>query len=239
MAKLKAVIFDWGGTLTPWHNIDLKDLWSVAARIFAPDKSDQFAEALLAAESDFWHRSAISGGDHSTRLQDLVQTAGINSGVNVEYAIDHSAMGAYLEAWTPHTFAHQEAASVLKQLRALGLQIGLLSNTHWPREWHERILDRDSILSLIDERVYTSELAHTKPHREAFLAILGKLGVEASEAAMVGDRPIDDIAGARAIGMRAVLVPNSDVPTGNVEPNAKINTLADLVPIIKEWVSGS
>src|SRR5262249_17012671 len=124
----------------------------------------------------------------------------------------------------------------LRELRSMGLRIGLLSNTHWPREWHERILDRDEILNLIDERVYTSELAHTKPHREAFMAILSKLGVEPTEAAMVGDRPIDDISGARALGMRAVLVPNADVPKGNVEPNAKINTLSDLLPIVKAWV---
>jgi FMN hydrolase / 5-amino-6-(5-phospho-D-ribitylamino)uracil phosphatase len=56
---------------------------------------------------------------------------------------------------------------------------------------------------------------------------------------MVGDRPIDDIAGARAIGMRAVLLPNDAVPAGPVAPDATINNLSDLLPIIDRWMVAS
>ena len=45
-----------------------------------------------------------------------------------------------------------------------------------------------------------------KPHPAIFLAALDALDVGAEEAAMVGDSPEDDIAGARALGMRAFLV---------------------------------
>ena len=27
-----AVVFDWGGTLTPWHEVDLPEQWRVVAR---------------------------------------------------------------------------------------------------------------------------------------------------------------------------------------------------------------
>jgi FMN phosphatase YigB (HAD superfamily) len=46
----------------------------------------------------------------------------------------------------------------------------------------------------------------TKPHETIFRALLAKLGVEPGQAAMVGDQLEDDIGGARAVGMRAVLV---------------------------------
>jgi putative hydrolase of the HAD superfamily len=52
----------------------------------------------------------------------------------------------------------------------------------------------------------------------------------------VGDRPFDDVHGAKSIGMRAVLVPNSNVPSfpGSV-PDAVISRLADLRPLLDTW----
>ena len=239
MTQLQAVIFDWGGTLTPWHTIDLADLWSAVSRVLAPDGAEQLTNALVQVEREFWERSAATRGDHSIRLADILHLAAARTGVDIEDGLRHSALGAYLEAWTPHTFAQHDAGDVLRQLRAKGLRLGLLSNTHWPPEWHERILQRDGLLELIDERVYTSELAHTKPHREAFQAIITRLAVEPQHAVMVGDRPIDDIAGARAIGMRAVLLPNDAVPAGPVEPDATITSLSDLLPVIDQWMVAS
>ena len=32
---LRAVIFDWGGTLTPWHTVDLAEQWTVFASAVA------------------------------------------------------------------------------------------------------------------------------------------------------------------------------------------------------------
>ena len=29
---VSAVIFDWGGTITPWHTVDLREQWQVFAR---------------------------------------------------------------------------------------------------------------------------------------------------------------------------------------------------------------
>jgi putative hydrolase of the HAD superfamily len=28
-APVRAVIFDWGGTITPWHTVDLRAQWTV------------------------------------------------------------------------------------------------------------------------------------------------------------------------------------------------------------------
>ena len=47
--SLEAVVFDWGGTLTPFHDVDLLDLWRAAARRLAPERAEEVAAALLAA----------------------------------------------------------------------------------------------------------------------------------------------------------------------------------------------
>ena len=75
----------------------------------------------------------------------------------------------------------------------------------------------------------------------ALFAALAAVGVEdPARAVFVGDRRFDDIHGAKAIGMRAVLVPHSDIPDeqrGHVEgePDAVITRLADLLPIVDSW----
>jgi len=56
----------------------------------------------------------------------------------------------------------------------------------------------------------------------------------------VGDRPYDDVYGAKQAGMRAVLIPNSDVPAfDGAEPDAVIARLADLAPLIDAWQDGA
>jgi putative hydrolase of the HAD superfamily len=233
--SLRAVVFDWGGTLTPFHAIDLADLWSVAARVLAPDRAEELTAALLAVEREFWERVVEHNGQASTTLDDVLEGAAERTGIDVETAVRERALTAHLEAWTPHTHTDPEAPPLLRALRERGLRTGLLSNTHWPREWHERILARDGVRDLFDARVYTSELRHTKPHAEAFLAVLNGLGVAPQEAAMVGDRPFDDIAGAQALGMRTVLLPNDLVPPAPISPDATITRLSELLPLVDEW----
>jgi putative hydrolase of the HAD superfamily len=236
--RLRAVVFDWGGTLTPFHDIDLADLWAVAARILAPEHAEELTAALLRVEQESWERVRQRAGMASATLDDLLALAAERTGVRIDDAVRDRAMEAHLEAWTPHTLTDPDADPLLRALRERGVRIGLLSNTHWPRHWHERILARDGVLDLIDVRVYTSELRHTKPHAEAFRAVLEPLDAAPGQAVMVGDRPFDDISGAKAIGMRAVLLPNAFVPGGPVTPDATIRRLSELLPLVDGWLDG-
>ena len=45
---IEAVIFDWGGTLTPWHNVDIRGAWLAGA-----DDDTDAADRLQAAENGF------------------------------------------------------------------------------------------------------------------------------------------------------------------------------------------
>ena len=52
----------------------------------------------------------------------------------------------------------------------------------------------------------------------------------------VGDRPFDDIHGAKSAGLRAILIPNSDVPPyASAEPDAVIRRLSELPSVIETW----
>ena len=114
--------------------------------------------------------------------------------------------------------------------------MALLSNTHWPRTFHEHFLERDGLVDLIDARLYTSEMPYQKPHPTAFRTALDAVGVDdPARAVFVGDRPFDDISGAKGVGLKAVLRANGSVPGYDVEPDAVIDRLPELVDLVKLW----
>jgi putative hydrolase of the HAD superfamily len=104
-------------------------------------------------------------------------------------------------AQSVHFELYDDALPVLEHLRQRGLLIGLLSNSS--RDLNEFVVHH----SLRADAVLTSH-AHgkTKPHQSIFRAMLGLLDVAPDEAVMVGDTIDDDVVGARAVGMRAVLL---------------------------------
>ena len=237
MSALDAVIFDWGGTLTPFASIEMEDMWRLAARHLAPHMPEDetaLTARLMDVERGFWDRTAADARAGS--LGDLLAEATAALGVDVAEAVIEEAGVRYLDAWTPHITHDPEAAATLRALRDRGLRIGLLSNTHWPRAYHEHFLARDGLVELIDVRFYTSEMTHMKPHPEAFRAVLGALGVtDPGRAVFVGDRPFDDIFGARRSGLRTVLRPNTDVPAYDVVPDGTISGLPQLLTLVDRW----
>jgi len=234
MSSPSAVLFDWGGTLTSFHNVDLIDAWRVAAEVLAPDRADEVAEALLAAESEVWQRTQTTM--RSGRIDEVLVAASRAVDLPVDEAVHQLATSAYFDHWTPTTGARGDARPTLTALKERGLSTGLLSNTHWPREQHEQWLRRDGIIDLLDARVYTSDLEHVKPHPEAFGALLAELDLDPLAAVFVGDRLWDDIAGAKQLGMRTIWVRNTVVPSYDVEPDAVVDELGEVVGVVDSWL---
>jgi putative hydrolase of the HAD superfamily len=223
--SVKAVVFDWGGTLTPWHTIDLADAWRACG--FAEEAADR----LVVAERAVWERARRT--QQSGTIDEVFAAAGVTAGP--------AELAAYYAWWEEHTYTDPEARPLFAALRERGIRVGVLSNTLWPRTEHERVFRRDGVAELIDGEVYTSEIRWTKPHPEAFRAALDAVGVtDPAAAVFVGDRRWDDIHGARSAGMRAVLVPHSEIPDfqhGPVqgEPDAVVQRLSELLPLIDAW----
>lgn len=229
---VRAVLFDWGGTLSTYRHVDLLEVWRAAARVLAPDDPEPVAASLLAAESRWWVEST-EHGDRSGTTEQLVRSVAAQTHLDVA-----GALQAYHDAWEV-TVAHDPcAAGVLRGLRERGLRTGLLSNTHWPRALHERWLAEAGLLDLLDVRMYTSELAHMKPHAQAFRALLDAVGVPAAEAVFVGDRPRDDVWGAQRAGLRAVLLTGRPVPPCDVVPDAELPGLEGLLALVDAWRGG-
>jgi putative hydrolase of the HAD superfamily len=233
-AAVRAVVFDWGGTLTPWHTVDLAEQWRVYARHYAadPDAAAELAARILAAEEAAWQR--IRGGAESAQLAEVLAAAG----VDVDHPGHEPALAAYQEFWEPHTFTDPDVVPLFTGLRERGVRVGILSNTIWSREYHESVFARDGVLPLVDGAVYSSEIAHAKPHPEAFRAAMAAVGVDDPAVCVyVGDRPYEDVHGAQRAGMRAILVPHSQIPGHqqvpvDVRPDGVAHRLLDVLDLV-------
>jgi len=96
---------------------------------------------------------------------------------------------------------YEDVQPVLDEFRRSDLKIGLVSNS--ARDVHEFAWHHSLE---IDAGISSFSHGKTKPHASIFRAVLDLLEVEPDEAAMVGDTVEDDVDGALAIGMRAILL---------------------------------
>lgn len=109
-------------------------------------------------------------------------------------------LAAYRAAWRPLP----GSTALLREVRDLGMVIGVLTNGT-----EEQQRDKLAVTGLADlvDVVCTSErIGVAKPDRRAFERVADELGVPTAACLMIGDDPERDVAGARAAGMRAVLV---------------------------------
>ena len=106
-------------------------------------------------------------------------------------------------AWEhAHNFElFEDALPTLAELRRHGLKVALISNTGRDLELFVSHHGLD-----VDAAISSRAHGKVKPHPSIFRAMLERLDVAPAEAAMVGDSPDDDLAGARALGIRAVLI---------------------------------
>ena len=240
-APLEAVIFDWGGTLTPWHDVDLPRQWRVFARevhglpvedpampVEELAEADSLAMRIHEAEEKAWSRGRQT--HESASIEVILAEAGIDPA----HDRHHLALAAYRRFWEPHTHTDPQVRPLWQGLHDRGLKVGVLSNTIWNRDYHREVFQRDGVLDLLDGDVYSSEIHVVKPHREAFIA--------ACQAVDVGDRLFEDVHGPQQVGMRAIWIPHSEIPVSqqvavDVTPDAQAHELLDILGIVDGWLA--
>jgi HAD superfamily hydrolase (TIGR01549 family) len=121
------------------------------------------------------------------------------------------AVDAYFDRFSRELTSYPGAADLLRGLHGR-YRLGLLSNFTDPRPVHE-VLAREGFAPYLDAVVISADLGRRKPIPAVFRRALEELGARAETTLFVGDDPADDIAGARAVGMRTAWVrPGADAP---------------------------
>ena len=127
------------------------------------------------------------------------------------------------------------AADVLKTLKERGYPMGMISNTIYPRRHHESDLRQFSLMEYLNFRIYSSELGRRKPHPDIFRAGLDLMRMAPSEILYIGDRIPEDVEGARAAGMVAILKlwPKREYPNPLPDGITAIRQLTELPDLLE------
>ena len=149
-------------------------------------------------------------------------------GTGSDGELNACAREIYVEWAACHHFhLYDDVVDVLKALSAGGVKVGLISNSHRSLDELRAHFSLDGVVAAVS----SAEHGFMKPHPSIFQAALDQAGVQAETSMMVGDSLAHDVAGARRMGMRPVLLhrapgdpPAVDVPV--------IRTLAELPSLL-------
>ncbi len=206
MRPPRAVLLDALGTLLELPDPRPALVAGLAERGAAVGEAE--AGAALAAEIAFYRAHHDEAGD-AEALADLRArcTEVLRAALPARARAAPDLQGALLGALRFRPFAEVPAA--LRALRAGGARLVVLSN--WDVSLHEA-LAATGLAPLVDGAVSSAEAGAAKPDPRAFAAALAVAGVAAGDAVHAGDSVEHDVAGARAAGVRPVLVARDGAP---------------------------
>ena len=248
---LKAVLFDLGGTLLhyqdsrepdprhPFRRVTMAGIGNIIGHLAANGhRLPPFEELgpVFDHHIGLAYRAAVSelrGGSIETPIRAALAEIGVEVDEGSWAELRPLLYRAVDEIVSPR----QGLRETLTALQEAGFQMGIVSNTFWASDLHDRHLSRYDLMEFFPVRIYSCDMPFLKPHPAIFNTALERLGVLPEEAVYVGDRPDVDVAGAQKAGMRGVLIRSPyrlEEPDG-VEPDAVINELPELPPLLQEW----
>jgi FMN phosphatase YigB (HAD superfamily) len=233
---LRAALFDVGDTLVEgWLPRErINELTRDAlARAFG---EREWFDAFLSAEFG----PAAGAAEHRQETNRWVEEWFINSG----YGLDDVAVDRLRSTGSvPLDLVGRlvpGAADALHWCKSQGLVTGLVTNTLWRGDEEVREdLRRLGLDDAVDHVVSSHSVGWQKPHEAIFRRALELSGVAAKDAVMVGDRLLQDVWGAKRLGMRAIwrrpldAAPQEPV---DVEPDASIDDLTEIGPVLERWM---
>ena len=204
MSRLHAVLFDVDFTIAkPGPDLGPEGYQRLGARFGLELDPSRYAEARGHAVETLERHPEL---DHDEEVwvvftEQIIRGMGGNSNRAYECAVEMT------RAWEhAHNFdIFEDVLPTFAELRRHDLKIGLVSNTGRDLDEFVRHHGLD-----VDGAVSSGRHGKTKPHPTIFRAALELLEVEAETAVMVGDSIDDDVEGARAAGMRGLLLDRDD-----------------------------
>jgi HAD superfamily hydrolase (TIGR01662 family) len=198
--SLRAVLFDVDFTLAkPGPELMPEGYVRCGERHGLSLEASRYEEARDAALIDLKRHPEF---DHDEEIW-VAFTERIVVGMGGTEPLSHVVAMELTSRWQRHENfeLYEDVMPVLAELRQAGLKLGLVSNS--ARD--VRDFAQHHALE-IDAGISSFHHGKTKPHASIFKAVLDLLEVEPADAVMVGDTVEDDIEGALALGMQAVLV---------------------------------
>ena len=207
----RGVFFDLYGTLLPYGDMEAAWAdWLVALHAGLTAEGLAISREALADALDgfFGLPEPPDAGDGLTvyerRLRRLCAELGM---ADVTATAIRRAADASIESWDDHVTLDPQALPVLEALRPTKA-LAMISN-YDHHTYAYRLLARLGLAPLFEAIVISGEVGVKKPDPRIFGPALEATGLQPEEVVFVGDAP-EDVAGARAAGIRPVLIRRDD-----------------------------
>ena len=220
MTPLRAVLFDVDFTLCrPGPELGPEGYAALGREYGIELDPTRYDEARLAAIEDLRQHPEL---DHDEAIwvrftEDIVRGMGGGGSASIG-----EIAGKIVRRWeeAAQFELYDDVLPVLDELRRSGLRLGLISNTSRDLGAFVRHFALE-----VDAWLASGSYGKVKPSPLIFRAALELVGCEPEAALMVGDSPRDDIAGARTVGMRALLLDRAGLYPDALE---RIESLTEL-----------
>ena len=239
-----AILFDFGHTLVDFQRTQealhaayeqIRSRIEAVAYMEVPELLDlveRVAGGVDRLVEQSYEERRLQELDQAQLLRDSFATIGFDLPDDVLEHIVHLDHSAYSNSLT----VTPEVMSTLEELRASGYRMGLVSNISLRPALVREDLDRLRLARFLDATVFSSEIGFRKPDPRIFQTALERLGSDSTETVFIGDRLLDDIGGARAVGMRAVQTRQfRQEENPDVVPDAVIDHLSELPGELERW----
>jgi putative hydrolase of the HAD superfamily len=218
-AQPRAILFDALGTLLSFEP-PAPHLRAALRERAGVDVGADAAEQAIRAEIAYY-RAHLDEGRDPAALADLRARCAAAMAPVLPEIEPGVLLAALLDSL--RFFAYPDAAPALAALRDAGIRTIVVSNWDW--SLHERLAET-GLDALVDGALASAVFGSAKPDGAIFRAALA--GVHPDEAWHVGDTPDVDIDGARAAGLRPILIARDG---GGLEGVTVVRTLTELIPL--------
>ena len=190
-SRARAVLLDALGTL-----VELEPPWVHLATALGVRRDERLVRAVR-AEMAYYRDHSHEGRDAESLAALRERCAAVLSReLGREVPVETMMASIRFRAFV-------DVAPALAELRGLGLRLVCASN--WDVSL-PGVLARCGLDGALDGVVTSAEVGARKPDPALFEAALAIAGCRPAEAIYVGDTPAEDLAGARAAGIRALLI---------------------------------
>ena len=244
--KYPVVLFDLGNTLiyseAPWPQTLDRSIEALTANLrqhgIALDEAvfpGEFRRRMLA----YYHERDTEFIEYTTEyvLTNLLQEQQIELPGD---GVVKNALRAMYAVSQANWRTESDTLSTLETLQSRGYRLGIISNAP-DADDVEVLIDQSGIRRFFELILVSASIGRRKPHPAIFQLALDTFGVQPQNAVMVGDTLGADVIGANQIGMMSVWITRrAETPANRdhldpIQPNATINTLAELPDLLAGW----
>ena len=228
---LKAVLFDLGGTLVGFTDEDKHLSRRALGAYLSQRRYDVALDSVVQISKRVWETYTVFADTTLIEvpfprlMQSILYQLGIDDYANNEVLAE--AITHFYYPVVEDSYLLTGVLNLLTRLQENELRLGLVTDNE-SAFFHTSLLQKHGLEQFFDSIIVSYKLGVRKPHSAMFLKCLDNLNVNVSEAVFIGDKPIHDICGAKAVGLRCIWMKRQGYQNVPLEPDWTVTSIPQL-----------